>query len=100
MEARIADLKEAHEANRKDLMKLVDMLAEQVDYLRMQAGRPSFTKMQPLNPAKQPEFQGGLAHVTEEEEDLMALHEFGHISEATLRDLQSQLDLPNLTLAE
>ena len=93
-EARIADLKEAHEANRRDLMKLVDMLAEQIDYMRQLAGRPNFARTVPLNPSKQPPVeQGGWAHVSEEEEDLRALQEFGHISQFEMDRLAEELNL-------
>lgn len=99
MEARIADLKEAHEANRKDLMKLVDAMAEQVEYLRLQMGRPNTQRMVPLNPAQQPPHIGGSAHLSEEEEDLQALFDGGHIDMAELQALKEQLDLPNLAIA-
>lgn len=87
-EARIADLKEAHERERRDLLRTVDALAEQIEYLRVLLGRPNL-KAPGLNPAEQleadPDFPG---HVSEEEEDLRALQEAGLLTE---RDLEEAL---------
>jgi hypothetical protein len=100
MEARIADLKEANEANRRDLLKLVDMLAEQIEWLRMSQGRPNVARMVPINPTAQPVFESGQPFLSEEEEDILALHENGHISDVQLRDLQEALSLSNLSAAQ
>jgi hypothetical protein len=39
-EARIADLKEAHDARVGELNKAINILVEQIDYLRMTGGVP------------------------------------------------------------
>lgn len=103
-EARIADLKEAHEARVRELMRLVDALAEQVEYLRAQLGRPFIAQNHPgLNPAQQPlvvhDMDGAAPklHVSEEEEDLLALHEMGHVDDWELEALKGQLGLTNVS---
>jgi hypothetical protein len=99
---RIADLKEAHAAERAALMKVIDALAEQIEYLRATFGRPLLTGAKPTP---------GLAwqgtdldvelpgedrrmHMSEEEEDLLALRESGLLTdnelEASLARLQIQ----------
>ena len=97
-EARIADLKEAHEREVKQLMRLVDALAEQIEYLRAQLGRPFIGAAHPgLNPTQQPlavhDMDGSSTslHVSEEEEDLMALHEMGHVDDWELAALRNAL---------
>lgn len=104
-EARIADMKEANEARVRDLMRLVDALAEQIEYLRAQLGRPFIAQTPPgLNPTKQLEVvpmadgaSSGPLHVSEEEEDLLALHEMGHLDDWELSALKGQL--PGLNLS-
>lgn len=98
-DARIADLKEAHEREVKQLMRLVDMLAEQVEYLRAQMGRPNFARMQGVNPSEQPprldDMPSSLAHVSEDEEELRALHEAGHFSDTELEEALAAAGLRN-----
>lgn len=95
-EARIADLKEAHEARVRELMRLVDALAEQVEYLRAQIGRPFIPAKHPgLNPTDQPvavhDMESPIPlHVSEEEEDLAALHAEGHLDDWELEALKAQ----------
>ena len=101
-EARIEDLKEAHEARVTELMRLVDALAEQVEYLRAQIGRPFIqAQHRGINPADQimvePEDLDVPKHVSEEEEDLLALHELGHVDDWELEALKQQL--PGLSLS-
>jgi len=104
-EARIADLKEAHENRVRELMRLVDALAEQVEYLRAQLGKPFISASHPgLNPAQQPlvihDLDGASAtplHVSEEEEDLLALHETGHIDDWELEALKGHLGLTHVS---
>lgn len=101
-DARIADLKEAHEREVKQLMRLVDALAEQVEYLRGQLGRPNLSKVPSLNPTEQPEFLAtSNAFLSEEEEELRHLRKEGLISDldleqalavAGLRGTQIQID--------
>lgn len=94
-EARIADLKEAHEARVRELMRLTDALAEQVEYLRAQIGRPFIAAKHPgLNPSEQLEVPLGVSdfplHVSEEEEDALALHEAGSLDAWELEALKAQ----------
>jgi hypothetical protein len=104
-EARVADLKESHENRVRELMRLVDALAEQVEYLRAQLGRPFIAAGHPgLNPASQPQVvldSSGASttplHVSEEEEDLLALHEMGHVDDWELEALRGQLGLNNVS---
>ncbi len=101
-EARIADLKEAHEARVRELMRLVDALAEQVEYLRAQLGKPFIAAQhRGLNPTQQPEVpletSGFPLHVSEEEEDAVALHELGHMDSWEFEALKSQF--PGLQLS-
>lgn len=96
-----ADLKEAHEKHVESLMKLVEMLADQVDYLRaVIAQRPYVNPatVQALNPSSlEPVVPGGPSYLTEEEEDILALREFDHISDADVEHLREQLGLERLT---
>lgn len=95
-EARVADLKEAHEREVKHLKMLADVLAEQVEYLRAQrAGHPFIsTQQRGTNPSElelvQPD---SLAYMSEEEEDLRALQDNGHISPMDLEKALAQLQL-------
>lgn len=101
-EARIEDLKEAHEARVKELMRLVDALAEQVEYLRAQIGRPFIqAQHRGVNPAELlevgPDELDVPKHVSEEEEDLRALREMGHLDEWEFEALKGQLPTLNLS---
>lgn len=90
-EARVADIKEAHERELKHLMRLADVLAEQIEYLRAQAARqPYISPSTPaFNPADLlPTAEGIASYLTEEEEDLRALVDAGHITET---ELEAQL---------
>jgi hypothetical protein len=94
-EARIADLKESHEARVRELMRLADALAEQVEYLRAQLGRPFIAAKHPgLNPSGQLEVPADVSdfplHVSEEEEDALALHEAGDLDAWELEALKAQ----------
>ncbi len=87
-------------------MRLVDALAEQVEYLRAQLGRPFIPSKHPgLNPTDQPlavhsmDDEPSRLHVSEEEEDLLALHELGHVDDWELEALRGQLGLSNVTRA-
>lgn len=102
-EARIADLKEAHAREVKHLKMLADVLAEQVEYLRAQAAQRPFisTKVKGTNPSELATVQpGDLAYMSEEEEDLRALAEFGHISELDLEKALAGLQLRGTVTAE
>lgn len=95
------DLKESHEAHVKSLMKLVEMLAEQVDYLRAKLdGHPYIGASVPsLNPSglpPAPEGFDGPKYLSEEEEDLLALRLNEHISQDVLDELTEAFQLPSL----
>lgn len=93
------DLKDAHEAHVKALMKLVEMLAEQVDYLRAKLdGHPHIPVTRPaLNPSSLPEpVAGHPLYLSEEEEDMLALQLNDHITDLDLENLRTQLNLPAL----
>ena len=95
-EARVADLKDAHEREVKQLMRLVDALAEQIEYLRAQMGRPNMARELGLNPSKQPVvMEGSMPYLSEEEEDLLALKEYGHLDERALEEALAQAGLRN-----
>lgn len=90
-EARITDLKEAHEARIQELMRTIDVLAEQVEYLRATGGipQPLRTRGAGINTAQLetpdlPRF-GPSQYMTEEEEDVRALHSNGLLDEQSLR---------------
>lgn len=98
-----ADLKEAHEREVAALKLLVEMLAEQVDYLRaIIAQRPYVNPRaaQPANPSQlQPAVPGEPAYLTEEEEEILALREFDHLDDADVERLRATLGLPNLSVS-
>jgi hypothetical protein len=100
-EARVADLKEAHERELKHLMRLADVLAEQIEYLRAQAARqPYISASTPaLNPADLlPTGEGIAAYLTEEEEDLRALVDAGHLTETELEAQLAAAGLRNVNV--
>lgn len=93
------DLKDAHAEHVKALMKLVEMLAEQVDYLRAKLdGHPHISPSAPAsNPSAQPEpLAGHPMYLSEEEEDLLALRVNDYITDPDLEELRTQLNLPSL----
>jgi len=104
-EARIADLKEAHAAEVRALDKVIDSLAEQIEYLRATFGKPHITPSTPTTPGLawqgegltdlgfDPEELQELAsrHLSEEEEDLLALRENGLLSSEEYRVARERL---------
>ena len=95
-EARIEDLKAAHEARVTELRRVIDVLAEQVEYLRMQIGRPSFSRTTALNPSDQPSVVEGFdPFMSEEEEELRARHQAGRITDADLGQALAAAGLRN-----
>lgn len=92
-EARIADLKEAHAAEVRALNKVIEALAEQIEYLRVTLGRPYVAQQSPTPGLAWPSF--GLddlpaevipsLHMSEEEEDLIAMEDAGLITSEGLQ---------------
>lgn len=82
------------------MLRTIEALADQIDYLRATTGKPFIEKLPSVNPADQPAAVSGLPlHLSEEEEDITALGQFGHISEAEMEQLAESLrdaglDLP------
>lgn len=97
-----ADLKEAHEREVAALKLLVEMLAEQVDYLRATIAQRPYVNpraAQPVNPSQlQPAVPGEPAYLTEEEEEILALRELDHITDSDVEHLREQLGLERLSL--
>lgn len=101
-ERRIADLKESHEREVTQLMRLVEALAEQIEYLRMQVGRAHVGRVSPSGTplsTPSPHMKAGAQWVSEDEEDIEALREFGHLSDQEVARLRDELGLPDLTTA-
>lgn len=94
-EARIEDLKEAHEARVRELMRVVDALAEQIEYLRALNGTPHISSRVPATPGLAttlPHEPGLYPHLTDEEEDLLAMRDSGLISDAQMAALREALE--------
>lgn len=80
-------------------MKLVEMLAEQVDYLRAKLDGHAYVpaSVPSVNPSKQPEpLPGHPMYLSEEEEDLLALRLNDYLDDGDLDELRTQLNLPSL----
>lgn len=105
-EARIGDLKEAHAQEVRALNKVIEALAEQIEYLRATFGRPHLpsAKGTPGLSWPPPELldlvsddEGGndlpRQYLNEDEEDLIALRENGLISDEELAAVQATLRL-------
>jgi len=93
------DLKEAHAAEVAALKMAIQVLADQIDWLRYQlAKEPYIAPSTPAaNPTGQPETDPGVrAYLSEEEEEALALHLNGHINEQELRSIQEELGLRHL----
>jgi hypothetical protein len=98
------DLIEARDREVAALKLLVDSLAEQIDYLRSLMGQPNLTRATSALPRELqgPDLAPGFAnYLSEEEEDLIALQEAGHINELELEQQLAAAGLrnPKLTLA-
>lgn len=95
-ESRVADLKGAYERENKANLRTIDVLAEQVEYLRLIMGRPQPVQPResmfaPVQPPAPIEFEQGLPYVTEEEEDLRAMHDAGLLDIGELNNALGQL---------
>lgn len=95
-EARIADLKEAHEATVRALKLTIDALAEQVEYLRAVGGRSQPVRLgvnvDPMTPPEAPALYTGV-RMSEEEEDLRAMHENNILDAETLQAALADLGI-------
>lgn len=95
-DARIADLKEAHELRVKELMRTIDVLAEQVEWLRMQQGRPNPASMPTYNPTELPDLvPGAPTHMSEVEEDLQFQVDEGRMSQTDMEQTLARIGLRN-----
>lgn len=97
-EARVADLKEAHQREVKALRLTIDALAEQVEYLRAQQDSKPFISRTVVghNPSElELVGPGDLSYMTEEEEDIRALRESGQITELAMEQALAQAGLRN-----
>jgi hypothetical protein len=87
-------LREAHASEVKQLLRLVDALAEQVEYLRGQLGAPNLLKRPAVNPSALPDIEPGFRpSLSEEEEDLRHMAAEGLMNE---RELEEALALAGL----
>ena len=98
------DLLDARDREVAALKLVIESLAEQIEYLRIVMGQPNLSRAKTLIPADEqsPELVEGLkAYLSEEEQDLIALRDNGHIDEIELeRELAAAgLRSSHLTLA-
>lgn len=87
------DLKEAHERHVAALEKLAIVLSDQVDWLRWQLSEKPHVGPN-LFPAEPVEEAGPLPekkYLSEEEEDILALHLNDYLSDSDLKELEGQL---------
>lgn len=94
-EARIDDLKEAHAREVGQLYKLIDVLAGEVEYLRLTAGKAQPVPRIGMEPIEAPPLMadGPAPFMSEEEEDLRAMHESELIDAAELESALAQLGI-------
>lgn len=93
------DLIDAQERTIKAMQDSIMILVDQVEYLRAQVdGKPHVSMARvAVNPTNQPPAEEGFKkYLSEEEEEAMALHLNGHISDAELADLRMQFNMPSL----
>jgi chromatin segregation and condensation protein Rec8/ScpA/Scc1 (kleisin family) len=79
-----ADLLEARDREVAALKLVIEALSEQIDYLRIVMGQPNLSRTKSALPfeLQSPDLVEGLqAYLSEEEEDLIALRDAGHIDE-------------------
>jgi hypothetical protein len=98
------DLLEARDREVAALKLVIEALSEQIDYLRVVMGQPNLSRQRTALPPEEqsPELVEGLkAYLSEEEEDLLALRDAGHINEIELERELAAAGLRNshLTLA-
>jgi hypothetical protein len=96
-----ADLKDAHEAHVRSLNALVDVLAEQVEYLRGIIAQQQHLfpqNLRPLNPSGLVPVEGveDPMYMSEEEEEILALRQFDHITDQDVERLRGELGLQTL----
>lgn len=90
-----ADLKAAHERETRAWRAVVDVLAEQVEFLRTQIpGRAHYSQTVSRAAGADVSMEMGTPlHLTEEEEELLALRVNERITQDELRQLQDELGL-------
>lgn len=98
------DLLEARDREVAALKLVIEALSEQIDYLRVLMGQPNLSRAKSVLPVTEqsPELVEGLkAYLSDEEEDLIALRDAGHIGELELEQQLAAAGLRNshLTLA-
>jgi hypothetical protein len=95
-DAHIADLKDAHELRCKELMRTIDTLAEQIEWLRLQQLRPNPASMPSFNPTELPDIVPGLpSHLSEEEEDLQYQVDQGRMTQEDMEQTLARIGLRN-----
>lgn len=85
------DLLEARDREVAALKLVIEALSEQIDYLRIIMGQPNLARTRSILPPEEqmPDLVEGLkAYLSEEEQDLRALRDAGHIDDV---ELESQL---------
>lgn len=94
-EARIADLKEAHAREVGQLYKVIDVLMDQVEYLRAGKGFPQPIQKPRLTQVEPPPVMasGPAPYMSEEEEDLRAMHDAELIDVQELESALAQLGI-------
>jgi len=92
----LAEIKERYEAQITEIRRTADILAEQVEYLRMTRGLPAVSGQKPQNPTEQPPmFLDSSPYMSEDEEDLRALQEAGVIGTDQLEKALEEIGLVN-----
>lgn len=98
------DLLEARDREVAALKLVIESLAEQVEYLRIVMGQPNLARTRSALPPEEqmPDLVEGLKlYLSEEEQDLMALRDAGHLNELEMEQQLAAAGLRNshLTLA-
>jgi hypothetical protein len=92
----ITELKERYEAQLKEKERIIDVLAEQVDFLRNQLGQANLAHRQSANPTEQPAMLVDASpFLSEDEEDMLAMHAAGHLSDDQLKNALAQVGFLN-----
>lgn len=97
-EARIAELKEAHELRHKESLRVIKALADEVEYLRAKHFGPALTQPAstariPVSPERDfmPDPERSPFYIPEELEDLEALRAGGHLDASDYETARRQL---------
>lgn len=81
----------------------IDVLAEQVEWLRWQLTQtPHMSQvLRDENPTEQPLVEDGFPkYLSEEEEDLLAMRLNDHLTESDVEQIRAELRLPSLEVSE